>query len=171
VCNPRRLLVDRPARPAKWFKLLELAVPPRATDGWISRWVGVGNSRTYAGSGKTDPGRNESLSYRYIGGWREAEELDFSVVAGAGAIVSTTADMATFIQGLFDLKLVSKESLVHSHAAPLTPLASPCVTGTSGVRTGSAPAPAAKTYAAHSFGTLWTDRTITAGFRKTRYAA
>lgn len=71
----------------------------------------LGLRNTYAGIGKTDPGRNESLSYRYIGGWREAEELDFSVVAGAGGIVSTTPDMATFIKGIFDLKLVSKESL------------------------------------------------------------
>jgi len=71
----------------------------------------LGLRNTYAGTGKTDPGRNESLSYRYIGGWREAEELDFSVVAGAGGIVSTTADMATFIKALFDLKLVSKDRL------------------------------------------------------------
>jgi len=71
----------------------------------------LGLRNTYAGTGNTDASRNEALSYRYIGGWREAEELDFSVVAGAGGIVSTTADMAAFIQGLFDLKLISKESL------------------------------------------------------------
>ena len=66
---------------------------------------------TYAGTGRTDPARNESRSYRYLGGWREAEELDFSVVGGAGRIVSTTADMAAFIKGIFDLRLVSAESL------------------------------------------------------------
>ncbi len=71
----------------------------------------LGLRNTYAGSGKTDPGRNESLSYRYLGGWREAEELDFSVVGGGGGIVATTTDMATFIKGLFDLKLISKDSL------------------------------------------------------------
>jgi D-alanyl-D-alanine carboxypeptidase len=71
----------------------------------------LGLRNTYAGTGKTDPGKNESLSYRYIGGWREAEEVDLSVVGGAGGIVSTTADMAAFIKGIFDLKLVSKESL------------------------------------------------------------
>jgi CubicO group peptidase (beta-lactamase class C family) len=70
----------------------------------------LGLRNTYAGTGNTDSGRNEALSYGYIGGWRESEELDFSVVAGAGGIVSTTADMAAFIQGLFDLKLISKES-------------------------------------------------------------
>jgi CubicO group peptidase (beta-lactamase class C family) len=61
-------------------------------------------------SGTADTSRNESLSYRYIGGFKEAAELDFSVPAGAGAIVSTPTDMAVFIQALFDLKLVSKAS-------------------------------------------------------------
>jgi CubicO group peptidase (beta-lactamase class C family) len=71
----------------------------------------LGLRSTYVGAGKADPGKNESLSYRYIGGWREVEEIDFSVVGGAGGIVSTTAEMAAFIRGIFDLKLVSKESL------------------------------------------------------------
>jgi D-alanyl-D-alanine carboxypeptidase len=71
----------------------------------------LGLINTYAGTGQTDPVRNESLSYRYLNGWREAEELDFSVVGGAGRIVATTADMAAFIKGIFDLRLVSKESL------------------------------------------------------------
>ena len=71
----------------------------------------LGLRSTYAGTGKMDPAKNEALSYSYIGRWREYEEIDFSVVGGAGRIVSTTADMAAFIKGLFDLKLVSKESL------------------------------------------------------------
>ena len=71
----------------------------------------LGLRNTYAGTDNTDTVANEALSYRYIGGWREAEELHFSVVAGAGGIVSTTADMASFIQGLFDLKLISRDSL------------------------------------------------------------
>ena len=71
----------------------------------------IGLKDTYLGSGKTDPGKNEALSYRYIGGWREAAELDFSVPAGAGSILSTPADMTKFIQSLFDLKLVSQDSL------------------------------------------------------------
>jgi len=37
--------------------------------------------------------------------------MNFSIPAGAGAIVSTPADMTKFIQALFDLKLVSKSSL------------------------------------------------------------
>ena len=71
----------------------------------------IGLKDTYVGTGSTDPSKNEAFSYRYIGGWREAAELDFSVPGGAGAILSTPTDMATFIQALFDLKLVSADSL------------------------------------------------------------
>jgi D-alanyl-D-alanine carboxypeptidase len=71
----------------------------------------VGLKDTYAGAGNTDPGKNEALSYRYIGGWKEAADLDFSVVAGAGSILSTPTDMTKFIQALFDLKLVPSDSL------------------------------------------------------------
>ena len=71
----------------------------------------IGLKNTYLGTGKTDPSRNEAISYRYAGGWRQAAELDFSVPGGAGSIVSTPADLAKFIQALFDGKLVSRESL------------------------------------------------------------
>ncbi len=37
--------------------------------------------------------------------------MDLSVPGGAGAILSTPADMTRFIQALFDLKLVSRESI------------------------------------------------------------
>lgn len=82
---------------------------PEALRDRIASKLGLGD--TYAGTAKMDPAKHEALSYSYIGGWREYEEIDFSVVGGAGRIVSTTADMAAFIKGLFDLKLVSKESL------------------------------------------------------------
>ena len=71
----------------------------------------IGLEDTYLGTGNTDPGKNEALSYRYIGGWKEAPEMDLSVPGGAGAILSTPADMTKFIQALFDLKLVSRDSL------------------------------------------------------------
>jgi D-alanyl-D-alanine carboxypeptidase len=71
----------------------------------------LGLKDTYPGVSKTDPSRNEALAYRYIGGWAESAQLDFSVTAGAGSILSTPADMAKFIQALFDLKLVSANSL------------------------------------------------------------
>ncbi len=71
----------------------------------------LGLTNTYMGVGNTNPDNNECLSYRYLGTWREAPEMNFSIPAGAGAIVSTPTDMATFIQALFDLKLISKSSL------------------------------------------------------------
>jgi CubicO group peptidase (beta-lactamase class C family) len=71
----------------------------------------IGLKDTYLGAGNTDPGKNEALSYSYVGGWREAAEIDFSITGGAGAILSTPADMTKFIQALFDLKLVSQDSL------------------------------------------------------------
>ena len=71
----------------------------------------LGLKNTYMGAGNTNVERNESLSYRWLGEWKEAREPDFSIVAGAGAIVSTPADMIKFIQGLFDLKLISQKSL------------------------------------------------------------
>jgi CubicO group peptidase (beta-lactamase class C family) len=65
----------------------------------------------YLDIGSTDAGRNESVSYRYLDGWKEAAELDFSVPGGAGSILSTPTDMTKFIQAVFDLKLVSADSL------------------------------------------------------------
>ena len=71
----------------------------------------IGLTDTYMGVGNTNPGNNESLSYRYLGVWKEAAEMNLSVPAGAGAIISTPTDMVKFIQALFDLELVSKTSL------------------------------------------------------------
>jgi D-alanyl-D-alanine carboxypeptidase len=71
----------------------------------------IGLKDTYLGAGNTDSGKNEALSYSYVGGWREAAEIDFSIPGGAGSILSTPADMMKFIQALFDLKLVSQNSL------------------------------------------------------------
>jgi D-alanyl-D-alanine carboxypeptidase len=65
----------------------------------------------YLAIGSTDPRRNESVSYRYFDSWKEAAEVDFSVTSGAGSILSTPTDMTKFIQAVFDLKLVSAESL------------------------------------------------------------
>lgn len=71
----------------------------------------IGLKNTYMGVANTNPDNNESLSYLYMGTWKEVPEINFSVPAGAGAIVSTTSDMVQFIQALFDLKLISKSSL------------------------------------------------------------
>lgn len=71
----------------------------------------IGLRNTYLGTGNTHTDNNESLSYRYLGAWKEAPEIDLSIPAGAGAIISTPSDMCTFIQALFDGKLISKSSL------------------------------------------------------------
>jgi len=71
----------------------------------------IGLKDTYLGVGNTEPGKSEAFSYAYFGGWKEQSELDFSVPGGAGSILSTPADMTKFIQALFDLKLVSLDSL------------------------------------------------------------
>lgn len=71
----------------------------------------IGLKNTYYGVGNTNVDNNESLSYRYMGAWKEAPEINLSIPAGAGAIISTPTDMTKFIQALFDLKLVSKSSL------------------------------------------------------------
>jgi len=72
----------------------------------------AGLADTYLGEGNTNPARGEALAYMYFGDrWIEASEPDFSVVAGAGAIVSTATDLAKFIQAVFDRKLVSSDSL------------------------------------------------------------
>lgn len=72
----------------------------------------IGLPNTYLGEGNTSSARGEALAYMYFGDrWIETSEPHFSVVAGAGAILSTSADLAKFIQAVFDLKLVSADSL------------------------------------------------------------
>jgi D-alanyl-D-alanine carboxypeptidase len=73
----------------------------------ITSKIGANNTY-YVRTGNTDPAKNEVASYRYLDGWKEAEELDFSVPGAAGSILSTPTDMTKFIKALFDLKLVSK---------------------------------------------------------------
>lgn len=71
----------------------------------------LGLTDTYLGTGKTDVNNNESFSYNYAGSWKQETETHLSIPHGAGAIISTPTDLTKFIQALFDLKLVSKESL------------------------------------------------------------
>src|SRR6218665_3771741 len=66
---------------------------------------------TYYGS-KTNPAKNEAYSYSYDGSkWVQESETDMSVPHGAGAILSTTEDLAVFIENLFAGKIVSESSL------------------------------------------------------------
>ncbi len=72
----------------------------------------AGLAGTYLGEGNTSAARGEALAYMYFGDrWIEASEPHFSIVAGTGGIVSTATGLAKFIQALFDLKLVSADSL------------------------------------------------------------
>jgi len=71
----------------------------------------IGLKDTYVGTGQADPAKNEAIAYKYIGGWIEGSEPDLSIPGGGGSILSTPADMTIFIKALFDLKLVSQDSL------------------------------------------------------------
>jgi D-alanyl-D-alanine carboxypeptidase len=70
--------------------------------------IGLKNTRF---GGKIDPASGDAYSYTYSKRWEKREETDLSQPAGAGAIVSTPADVTTFISALFNGKLVSQKSL------------------------------------------------------------
>lgn len=71
----------------------------------------IGLHDTYIATGNIDVDKNESLTYRYTGGWKQQPETHPGNLFSSGAIVSTANDMAKFIQALFDGKLISKENL------------------------------------------------------------
>ncbi len=71
----------------------------------------AGLKNTYYGS-KADPGKNECRSFYWRNDrWKADKETDMSIPHGAGAIVSTTNDLAKFIHALFGGKLISTTSL------------------------------------------------------------
>lgn len=65
---------------------------------------------TYMGK-KTSIADHEVFSYKFVGEWIKESETDMSIPLGAGAIVSTTADLTKFIEGLFAEKIISAQSL------------------------------------------------------------
>ncbi len=72
----------------------------------------IGLKDTYTATGKIDVQKHESLTYLNTGSdWKQVPETHPSILFGAGAIISTPADLARFIQALFDGKLISRESL------------------------------------------------------------
>src|SRR6266511_3953303 len=72
----------------------------------------IGLADTYTATGSIDVNKNESLTYIHFGGdWKQVRETHPSILFGGGSIVSTANDLAKFIQALFDLKLISQESL------------------------------------------------------------
>jgi D-alanyl-D-alanine carboxypeptidase len=70
----------------------------------------LGLRNTYYGN-KADIRKNECFSYQYNGAWKQMPETDMSIPGGAGALVSTPTDLTKFIEALFGLKMVSKNSL------------------------------------------------------------
>jgi len=62
--------------------------------------------------GKIDVEKNEAQSYRHEDGhWIPETETDMSVPHGAGAIVSTPAELCIFYEALFEGKLLTQASL------------------------------------------------------------
>ena len=49
--------------------------------------------------------------YQFVSNWKQMPETDMSIPGGAGAIVSTPADLTKFIEALFSLKLFKQSSL------------------------------------------------------------
>lgn len=70
----------------------------------------LGLKNTYYG-GKIDTKNHEANSYTLKGNWEQSKESDMSVPGGAGAIVSTPADLTQFIEALFAGKLINEENL------------------------------------------------------------
>jgi CubicO group peptidase (beta-lactamase class C family) len=62
-------------------------------------------------SPKRDTKSEESFCYNYDKGWQPVPETDWSIPQGAGAIISTSQDLALFASALFDGKLISPQSL------------------------------------------------------------
>lgn len=70
----------------------------------------IGLTDTYYGEA-TSTAKNEAYSFAYTTNWTQQPETDMSIPGGAGAIVSTPADLVKFIEALFDGKLVTKAQL------------------------------------------------------------
>ncbi|MRG44859.1 serine hydrolase [Chitinophaga sp. SYP-B3965] len=71
----------------------------------------IGLKDTYIATAYMDVNKNESLTYRYTGGWLRQPETPAGILFGAGSIISTPADMAQFIHALFSGKFISPEHL------------------------------------------------------------
>lgn len=79
-------------------------------DKRIAKKIGLKN--TYVG-GRLNPAGGEAASYTFAGNrWNQvSQSTHASNSAGAGAVVSTAADINRFLAALFDKKLTSEESL------------------------------------------------------------
>jgi len=70
----------------------------------------LGLQQTYYGRA-INPGAHEARSYRYDEKWVAEKETDMSVPSGAGAVVSTPADLNRFIESLFAGNIINPASL------------------------------------------------------------
>ncbi|MDI5950365.1 serine hydrolase domain-containing protein [Flavobacterium sp. LB2P84] len=70
----------------------------------------LGLKNTYFG-GKIKILNNESYSYHFTNKWDKGTETDLSIPMGAGSIQSNSTDLNTFIEQLFNGKLISQKSL------------------------------------------------------------
>ena len=69
----------------------------------------IGLKDTYIATGRIDVNKGEALTYINTGSdWKQGFETDPSI---GFQLVSTPGDMAKFIEALFDLKLISQDSL------------------------------------------------------------
>ena len=69
----------------------------------------IGLKNTYIATGRIDVNKGEALTYINTGSdWKQGFETDPSI---GFQLISTPGDMAKFIQSLFDLKLISQDSL------------------------------------------------------------
>lgn len=73
--------------------------------------LGLNDTYFSDGSKSINTGKNDVKSYRYQGEWVEASETNMSIPHGAGAVVSTAADVSLFMHALFNEKIVSGKSL------------------------------------------------------------
>lgn len=77
-------------------------------DSRIVSKLGLKNTQYGA---KTEIQNNEAFSYSYVNTWKEEAETDMSIPHGAGAIVSSSNDLITFIEALFQGRLITSGSL------------------------------------------------------------
>ncbi|MDA8622321.1 beta-lactamase family protein [Psychrosphaera sp.] len=70
----------------------------------------LGLENTYVGA-KIDTKNDEVLSYRFVGEWSKATETSMSIPLGAGAMVSTAADISAFFHALNNGQLVGLDTL------------------------------------------------------------
>jgi D-alanyl-D-alanine carboxypeptidase len=69
----------------------------------------IGLKDTYIATGRIDVNKGEALTYINTGSdWKQGFETDPSI---GFQLISTPGDMAKFIQSLFDLKMISQDSL------------------------------------------------------------